>query len=100
MAKSIIALFILTSFSSLANELDVALLEGQRYEIVKSKLASQGWDSLPKQAGEKSLTETYPEITCGSGSMAVCSAGFRKGNRSIAVIITKSDNELIVLGEY
>lgn len=96
MAKSIIALFILTSFSSLANELDVAQLEGQRYEIVKSKLASQ----LPKQAGEKSLTETYPEITCGSGSMAVCSAVFRKGNRSIAVIITKSDNELIVLGEY
>ncbi len=100
MVKSIVALFFLTSVALLASELDVSQLEGQSYEIVKATLTSQGWDSLPKQVDEMSLTETYPEITCGSGSMAICSVGFRKDNRSIALIVTKSDRELIVIGEY
>lgn len=68
-----------------ANELDFSQFKGKAYKVVKSELLANGWETLPKQEGEISLSQRYPEITCGSGSMAICSAGFRKQQESVGI---------------
>ncbi|WP_333004351.1 hypothetical protein [Vibrio coralliilyticus] len=83
-----------------ANELDFSQFKGKAYKVVKSELLAKGWETLPKQEGEISLSQRYPEITCGSGSMAICSAGFRKKQESVGIIVTDSDIGIMVLEVY
>ncbi|MGO3346198.1 MAG: hypothetical protein ACTIM4_13265 [Marinomonas sp.] len=54
----------------------------------------------PKQEGKASFSKQYPEVTCGSGSMAICSVGFRNRQHSVAFIVIESAHGLIVSGEY
>ncbi|EOU2464867.1 hypothetical protein ACNTOD_003865 [Vibrio navarrensis] len=85
---------------AVANELDFSQFNGQAYKVVKNELLTKGWEVLPKQESETSLSEQYPEITCGSGSMAVCSVGFHNKQKFVAFIVTDFGGELIVSEEY
>ncbi|HAS6967012.1 TPA: hypothetical protein I7303_23735 [Vibrio parahaemolyticus] len=83
-----------------ADELDFSKYEGKNYELVKSEFLTAGWELVPKQEGEASINTRYPEITCGSGRMAICSVGFRKKRNSVAFVVKESGSQLIVSGEY
>ena len=83
-----------------AHQLVFSQYEGKAYDVVKSDLLAKGWKTQPKQNGENSINEQYPEITCGSGSMAICSVGFRNKQKSAAFVILRSGDQLIVSGEY
>ena len=83
-----------------ADELDFSQYKGKNYEVVKREFLSSGWQLVPNQEGETSISEHYPEVTCGSGLMAICSVGFRNKQNSIAFIVVESQSELIISGEY
>lgn len=95
----LVLMFIFTAFVD-ANELDFSQFEGKAYKVVKSELLAKGWKTLPKQEGEISLNQRYPEITCGTGSMAICSAGFRNKQQSVGFVVTDSAKGVIVLEVY
>ena len=97
-----IVLVVVFSFSPTvyAQELDFSQYENKTYDIAKSDLLAKGWRILARQSGESSISADYPEITCGSGSMAICSVGFIKLRYSVAFVVVESDNQLIVVGEY
>lgn len=86
--------------SAAANELDFSKFKGKAYDEVKDELFAKGWALLPKQEGETSLSQQHPEVTCGSGSMAVCSVGFHNKQHSVALVVIESGDELIVSEEY
>ncbi|EIO3971414.1 hypothetical protein LQK33_004317 [Vibrio vulnificus] len=86
--------------STAANELDFSKFKGKAYDVVKNELFAKGWDLSPKQEGEISFSKQYPEVTCGSGTMAICSVGFHKKHYSVAFIVIESSDELIVSEEY
>ena len=83
-----------------ADELDFSQYKGKSYEVVKREFLSSGWQLVPNQEGETSISEHYPEVTCGSGIMAICSVGFTSKQNSIAFIVVESQSELIISGEY
>lgn len=89
-----------TITTAYADEPSFSHYEGQEYQVVKSDLLTQGWKLLPTQDEETPIDKNYPEITCGSGSMAICSVGFQNGQNTVAFIVEKSGSQLIVLGEY
>ncbi|MDS1873332.1 hypothetical protein [Vibrio vulnificus] len=86
--------------STAANELDFSQFKGKAYDVVKNELFAKGWDLLPKQEGETSFSKQYPEVTCGSGTMAICSIGFHNKHHSVAFVVIESGDELIVSEEY
>jgi len=83
-----------------ADELDFSQYEGKNYEFVKREFVTVGWELVPKREGEVSINKKYPEVTCGSGRMAICSVGFRKNRKSVAFVVIESGGQLIVSGEY
>ncbi|WP_219623407.1 hypothetical protein, partial [Vibrio parahaemolyticus] len=83
-----------------ADELDLSQYEGKNYEFVKNEFLTKGWVLVPKQEGETSINEQYPEVVCGSGQMAICSVGFKNKHSSVAFVVKESDTQLIVSGEY
>ncbi len=86
--------------STAANELDFSQYKGKAYDVVKHELFAKGWDLSPKQEGETSFSQQYPEVTCGSGAMAICSVGFYNKHYSMAFVVIESGGELIVSEEY
>ena len=83
-----------------ADELDFSQYKGKSYEVVKREFLNSGWQLVPNQEGGTSISEQYPEVTCGLGSMAICSVGFTSKQNSVAFIVVKSQSELIISGEY
>ncbi|HAS6334783.1 TPA: hypothetical protein I7245_12250 [Vibrio vulnificus] len=83
-----------------ANELDFSQFKGKAYDMVKNEFFAKGWELSPKQEGETSFSKQYPEVTCGSGSMAICSVGFYSKQHSVAFVVIESGGELIVSEEY
>lgn len=72
---------------------------GQKYQVLREALLKQGW--LPDmQHSDPEVYPEYPEIACGSGKNAICSAGFALGDRYEAVMVEVKDGELIVSGSY
>ncbi|QUJ66225.1 hypothetical protein KDD30_08455 [Photobacterium sp. GJ3] len=67
---------------------------------MKSEMIAQGWTVVPQAEDETSMDDEYPEITCGSGSMAICSVGFQNAEGSVAFVIEHSGHEIVVSGEY
>ncbi|WP_407507248.1 hypothetical protein [Vibrio parahaemolyticus] len=96
----VLASFFAITTSTAANKLDFSKFKGKAYEVVKNELFAKGWDLSPKQEGEISFSKQYPEVTCGSGTMAICSVGFHKKHYSVAFIVIESSDELIVSEEY
>ncbi|CAM3130216.1 DUF4258 domain-containing protein [Vibrio neptunius] len=83
-----------------ANDIDFSQFKGKAYEVVKHDLLAEGWELIPLQEGETSFSKQYPEVTCGSGSMAICSVGFRHKPHSVAFIVIESNDQLIIAEEY
>ncbi|GAB6260525.1 hypothetical protein [Photobacterium sp. R1] len=99
-ASFLVVLFFCFTDSTYADELDFSQYDGQEYDLVKNDLLTKGWTYLPTQEDEVSMNEQYPEITCGLGSMAICSVGFRNSNHTVAFVIKKSGNKIIIAGQY
>ncbi|MGF1687939.1 hypothetical protein L4C36_14800 [Photobacterium japonica] len=83
-----------------AGELDPSTYEGKRYDVVKSEYLVKGWQVLSEQGREVPVYQGYPEITCGSGTMAICSVGFQNDKHAVAFIVEKLGDHIIVSGEY
>lgn len=101
--RKIILPLIMLSLGALplyAQAQDIADLLGKKYAEVKSSLLSAGWVLTPVAEDETPMTEDYPEITCGSGAMAICSVGFMRDKTTLALVVEPIEQELIVTGEY
>ena len=101
--RKIIHPLIILSLSSLplfAQAQDITDLLGKKYAEVKSSLLSAGWVLAPVAEDETPMTEDYPEITCGSGAMAICSVGFIRDKTTLALMVERIENTLVVTGEY
>ena len=46
------------------------------------------------------MSEDSPEITCGSAAMAICSVGFMRDKTTLALVVKRIENTLVVTGEY
>ena len=101
--RKIILPLIMLSLGALplyAQTQDIADLLGKKYTEVKSSLLSAGWVLAPVAEDETPMTEDYPEITCGSGAMAICSVGFIRDKTTLALMVEPIENTLVVTGEY
>ncbi|MCG9230962.1 hypothetical protein L3X65_17595 [Vibrio diabolicus] len=96
----VLALVFAVTSQAVENELDFSQFNGKAYKVVKKDLLTKGWEVLPKLENETSFSKQYPEITCGSGSMAVCSVGFRNKRQFVAFIVIDFGGDLIVSEEY
>ena len=79
---------------------DSSALWGKEYAEVKSSLLAAGWVLAPVAEDETPMTEDYPEITCGSGAMAICSVGFKREKTTLALVVESIEQVLVVTGEY
>ncbi|MGI2189285.1 hypothetical protein ACROAG_20100 [Shewanella oncorhynchi] len=79
---------------------DTSALWGKKYAEVKSSLLAAGWVLAPVAEDETPMTADYPEITCGSGAMAICSVGFKRDKTTLALMVKRIENTLVVTGEY
>lgn len=101
--RKIILPLIMLSLGALplyAQTQDIADLLGKKYAEVKSSLLAAGWVLAPVAEDETPMTADYPEITCGSGAMAICSVGFMRDKTTLALVVESIEQELIVTGEY
>lgn len=71
---------------------------GKEYSSLRKALVLDGWtvDSSVKS----SVFSEFPEIECGGGKDSICSAGFKKNNEYVAVVVSKKDKILVVTGSY
>lgn len=81
------------------SELSAEDFTGQKYLLLRDAFIKQGWLPDTEHADPKVYPE-FPEISCGSGKDAICSAGFKLGSRYEAVVIEVKSSELIVAGSY
>lgn len=102
MRKIILPLLMLSlgALPQFAQTQDIADLLGKKYAEVKSSLLAAGWVLAPVAEDETPMTEDYPEITCGSGAMAICSVGFIRDKTTLALMVKRIENTLVVTGEY
>nr|WP_086938950.1 hypothetical protein [Thaumasiovibrio occultus] len=96
----ILASLVTIATSATANELDFSQFKGRAYDTVKSELVAQGWELIPTAEGETPFSKQYPEVSCGNGSMAICSVGFHHKQHSVAFVVTDNGDELVVSDEY
>lgn len=81
------------------DEVATADFTGQKYQLLRDTFIKQGWLPDAEHTDPKVYPE-FPEISCGAGKDAICSAGFKLGSRYEAIIIEEKGGELIVAGSY
>ncbi|HDS0950407.1 TPA: hypothetical protein QDZ34_001979 [Stenotrophomonas maltophilia] len=78
----------------------LGITAGMPYAKAKRLLDAAGWQATPPESRQAALPD-FPEIECGQGRDAVCSAGFRKEGQSVAMIIgTTQAGQPFVQGTY
>lgn len=76
------------------------LTAGMPYAKAKRLLSAAGWQVSPAQSVQTALPD-FPEIECGQGVDAVCSAGFHKADQAVAMIVgTTPAGQPFVQGTY
>jgi len=81
------------------SEFDIRV--GASYKESKAMLISKGWMIVNGNDSSALVPfKKYPEISCGTGRHAICSVGFSKGSKSIAVTIEKRNETFVITGEY
>jgi hypothetical protein len=71
------------------------------YATVKKNLQKAGWSVVQRSVStEPPIYKDFPEVDCGDGYEAVCSAGFKKATKQIGIIVTNKNGTLVVVGEY
>ncbi len=84
---------------SLAKDISPDDFTGQKYLLLRDAFIKQGW--LPDtEHSETTVYPEFPEISCGAGIDAICSAGFKLDSRYEAVMVEVKNGELIVAGSY
>ncbi|MBW3696127.1 hypothetical protein EK599_10490 [Vibrio sp. T187] len=97
----VLALVVAITASAVADELDFSQFKGKSYDAVKhDSFLAKGWEIVPNEEDESSFSRQYPEVTCGSGSMEICSVGSRHEHHSVAFVVIGFSDELIVSEEY
>ncbi len=98
----LVASFLFVSSTSAQNDnLKIyGLNKGMVYVKAKSILTKSGWKPvLDEEAGK--ISRQFPEISCGTGKDAVCSAGFKKDKENVAFLLKSvSKSEFVVDGTY
>lgn len=89
------------SAQALSAELStLGITVGMPYAKAKRLLDAAGWHPTPPESRQAALPD-FPEIGCGQGRDAVCSAGFHKDGQSFAMIIgTTQAGQPFVQGTY
>ncbi|MGE6334402.1 hypothetical protein [Stenotrophomonas sp. NPDC077659] len=64
----------------------LGITAGMPYAKAKRLLGAAGWQVTPPESRQAVLPD-FPEIECGQGRDAVCSAGFHRNDQSLAMII-------------
>jgi len=78
----------------------LGITAGMPYAKAKRLLDAAGWQATPPESTQATLPD-FPEIECGQGRDAVCSAGFHKNDQSVAMIIgTTQAGQPFVQGTY
>ncbi len=78
----------------------LGITAGMPYAKAKRLLDAAGWRVTPPESAQAALPD-FPEIECGQGRDAVCSAGFHKDDQSVAMIIgTTQAGQPYVRGTY
>lgn len=85
--------------ASLAKDVSPDDFTGQQYQLLRDAFIKQGWLLDTEHADPKVYPE-FPEISCGTGRDAICSAGFKLDSRYEAVMVEVKNGELIVAGSY
>lgn len=98
--KRVIFLFCFSPFIFSSQILQAEDFSGRSYEKVKNELLEDGWEIDESDLDEKPVYPDYPEISCGAGSQAICSAGFMKGSEYHSFVISKKKGQLIIEDEY
>lgn len=67
------------------------------YRTLRSALLKTGWNALPREYSHSTVLG-FPEVNCGQGWQAVCSSGFRKGERELFLWLHPTGSKLILIG--
>lgn len=70
------------------------------YTEVAQALLASGWQRIPAEQGEISLSPDFPEVTCGEGVHAICTAGFKRDEEYRALIVEWREGQLRVVDDY
>lgn len=82
-----------------ASQLDaLGLKPGTAYPRARSELQKQGWRIDAQEPEEASDFRDAPEVVCGHGRDAVCTARFLKAGRAIMLTLKPVDGRLLLEG--
>lgn len=74
---------------------------GMPYAQARQALVGAGWQVEAPEAGGTPVFPATPEVECGQGRDAVCSAGYRKGTEAYGLMLeTAKHGPLRVQGAY
>ncbi|MER2177238.1 MAG: hypothetical protein ABS955_06010 [Stenotrophomonas maltophilia] len=75
----------------------IGITVGMPYAQAKAALIKAGWvPSAPDNDG-KPVFAAHPEVDCGQGWNAICSAGFQIGNEAYGLVLTPTDDDKLVV---
>ena len=79
----------------------IGITVGMPYAQAKALLIKAGWvASAPDNEGTP-VFAAHPEVDCGQGWDAICSAGFHRGNEAYGLVLTPTDDDtLLVQGVF
>ncbi|WMJ69691.1 hypothetical protein [Stenotrophomonas sp. 24(2023)] len=79
---------------------ELGIVPGMAYAKARRLLVAAGWQ-VTRAESAKAAVPDFPEIECGQGHGAVCSAGFHKEGQAIAMMIgTTLAGQPFVQGTY
>lgn len=73
---------------------------GMPYAQAKQVLLARGWRIDTSEQSSAPAFKQHPEITCGEGINAICSAGYQKGGEYLALTVQNTKQGLVVNGTY
>lgn len=85
----------------MASEMEsVGINPGMPYHEASEVLRARGWSPVDPASYESAPYQEHPEISCGDGRYGICSAGFQRHGKYLALIIGLQDGGLVVEGNY
>lgn len=80
---------------------EIGITVGMPYAQAKLRLIKAGWLASAPDSEGTPVFAAHPEVECGQGWDAICSAGFHRGNEAYGLVLTPTDDDkLLVQGVY
>lgn len=80
---------------------EIGITVGMPYAQAKVRLIKAGWLASAPDSEGTPVFAAHPEVECGQGWDAICSAGFHRGNEAYGLVLTPTDDDkLLVQGVY